>query len=270
MVEPVLNQVIQTTSRPHTRDSLGRDLATLGVGPGQLVMMHVSMRALGFVVGGAVTLLDAVLDRLGPTGTLMMPAHSGDLSEPADWSNPPVPPAWVDTVRAAMPAFDRARTPTWGVGIVAELFRTWPGVVRSDHPTVSLAAHGPLAAKILDDHLFDDPHGECSPLARAYDRNVKVLLLGVGWDRATLLHLAERRALPDADPISAGAPVLRAGKRVWQTYRDYDSDPHNFLVVGDALAAAKQLTLGPVGSAKAILAEGRTVVDTGLACLKAG
>jgi len=261
----VLTGIIATTDHPRTRASLSGDLAALGLAAGQLVMLHVSMRSLGFVVGGAMTLLDAMLDVLGPTGTLIMPAHSGDLSDPAGWSAPPVPAAWLDEVRATMPAFDPARTPTWGLGVVPELFRTWPGVRRSGHPTVSLAANGPLAAEIVGTHPLDDPHGEASPLARAYDRGVKLLLLGVGWNRATLLHLAERRAYPDAEPIAAWAPVLLEGRRVWQTYRDYESEPERFADIGDALAG--QVTLGKVGSARAILADGRTAVDMGVRVL---
>ena len=156
----MLADVIAATETPLTKHRLIGDLAALGVEPGQFVMLHVSMRSLGFVVGGAMTLLDAVIDRLGPTGTLMMPAHSTDLSDPASWTNPPVPAAWVDTVREAMPAYDPARTPTWGLGVVPELFRTWPGTRRSDHPAVSLAARGPLAAQLVGTHPLDDPHGD--------------------------------------------------------------------------------------------------------------
>ncbi|GGF13980.1 AAC(3) family N-acetyltransferase [Aliidongia dinghuensis] len=260
-----MQQIIAETDRPRTRASLAADLAALGVAPGQLVMLHVSLRALGFVVGGAMTLLDAVLDRLGPDGTLMMPAHSADLSDPGQWAAPPVPAGWVEEIRAAMPAYDPARTPTWGLGAVAELFRTWPGVMRSNHPAASVAARGPLAAEIVGRHPLDDPHGEASPLARAYDRDVKLLLLGVGWNRATLLHLAERRAWPDAAPVSAGAPITRDGRRVWQTYRDYDSDPERFAAVGEALAG--DVVRGKVGSAAAILVDGRTAVDTAVRVL---
>lgn len=263
----MLTQVIAGTDRPRTRDSLIDDLAALGVEPGQLLMLHVSMRSLGFVVVGAVTLLDALIDRLGPTGTLMMPAHSTDLSDPATWTNPPIPVAWVDTVRETMPAYDPARTPTWGIGTVPELFRTWPGTLRSDHPAVSLAARGPLAAQLVGTHPLDDPHGEMSPLARAYDLGVKILLLGVGWSSATLLHLAERRASPKAEPVLSGAPILRDGQRVWTQYRDYESDPDRFAAVGDALSAAGQVTAGTIGSARALLVDGRAAVDIGSALL---
>ena len=263
----MLADVIAATETPLTKHRLIGDLAALGVEPGQFVMLHVSMRSLGFVVGGAMTLLDAVIDRLGPTGTLMMPAHSTDLSDPASWTNPPVPAAWVDTVREAMPAYDPARTPTWGLGVVPELFRTWPGTRRSDHPAVSLAARGPLAAQLVGTHPLDDPHGELSPLARAYDLQVKVLLLGVGWTNATLLHLAERRARSAATPALAGAPILRDGRRVWIQYRDYESDPERFAALGDAFLAAGQIKRGRVGSAQAFLIDGQVAVDIGAAQL---
>jgi len=94
---------------------------------------------------------------------------------------------------------------------------------------------------------------------------VKLLLLGVGWNRAPLLHLAERRARPGAQPVLCGAPVLRDGQRVWQIYRDYDSEPERFAAVGDALVT--QSVIGPVGSARAILVDGRVAVDHGVKLL---
>ena len=137
---------VLAATAPATRASLAAELAALGVPRGGVLIAHLSLSALGWTAGGALALLDALGDALGPEGTLVLPAFSSDLSEPSRWQAPPVPEAWWETIRAELPAFDPARTPTRGLGRAPELFRTLPGVQRSTHPTSSFAARGPLAA----------------------------------------------------------------------------------------------------------------------------
>jgi aminoglycoside 3-N-acetyltransferase len=78
-------------------------------------MVHSSLSRLGYVVGGAHTLVLALLAAIGSEGTLVMPTHSGDLTDPAGWMHPPVPEAWWAALRDQMPAYDQALTPTRGV-----------------------------------------------------------------------------------------------------------------------------------------------------------
>ena len=68
-----------------TRDDILRDLRQLGVSDGDMLMVHASMKAIGFVVGGVRTLLDSIVEAVGPRGTLAMPAFSGSLTDPATW-----------------------------------------------------------------------------------------------------------------------------------------------------------------------------------------
>jgi len=98
--------VIETTASPATRQSLVADLRALGLSAGDVVIVHSSLSALGWVVGGAQTVVEALLKAVGPTGTIVMPTHSGGLSDPADWQNPAVPEAWVETVGASRRPFE--------------------------------------------------------------------------------------------------------------------------------------------------------------------
>ncbi|NMU93944.1 AAC(3) family N-acetyltransferase, partial [Achromobacter ruhlandii] len=184
------------TPFPATRDSLAAQLREGGLRPCATVLVHTSLRALGWIAGGPVALIQALLDCVGSDGLVAMPAHSSDLTDPAQWQAPPVPDAWLDTLREHMPAYDPAITPTRGMGAVAELFRTWPDARRSLHPTCSFAAVGAGADALTANHRLDDPLGETSPLAKLLRADAEILLLGVGFDVCTLLPLPEHPACP--------------------------------------------------------------------------
>ncbi len=251
---------IARTDRPRTVSTLSADLRALGLVDGAVVLVHSSLGSIGWVAGGPVAVIQALLDVVGPAGTVVMPTQSGDLSDPAGWSNPPVSEDWVGTIRAEMPSYDPLRTPTRGMGRVPELFRTWPGAIRSNHPLTSFAAIGPEADAIMRDHELENSLGEGSPLARLYDRDAHVLLLGAGYGSCTSFHLAEYRT-GGARPVELGAPVLRDGERVWATYADIELRAELFDELGHDFEQACRVRRGLVGSAESRLFSQRAAVD---------
>lgn len=251
------------TDGPATVESLAADLSALGVSPGMTLLVHSSLSSLGWVCGGAVSVILALEEVLGPEGTLVMPTQSGDISEPRDWRNPPVPESWWGTIRSTMPAFDLDMTPTRGVGVVPECFRKQRGTLRSGHPTASFAARGAKAAEVISDHQLEYSLGEQSPLARLYDLDARVLLLGAGHECLTSLHLAEYRAdYSGKRTILRGAPLMVDGERRWVEFEDIDWTDKDFAELGRAFSASSGRVLrGRVACADAQLMSHQALVD---------
>jgi aminoglycoside 3-N-acetyltransferase len=255
--------LIKRTAAPITVSSLVRDLRALGVEPGITMLAHSSLSSIGWVAGGAHAVVLALEEAVSTEGTLVMPSHSGHLTDPASWVNPPLPASWFETIREETPPFDAALTPTRGMGAIVECFRSQPGVLRSNQPRDSFCARGPHATEIVAGHTLAFGLGENSPLARLYDLDAKVLLLGVGHESNTSLHLAEYRAeWPTKKLIAQGAPVMVDGERRWERFQDVDLDSDDFEALGANFERDINSVLsGRVGLASSRLMAQREAVD---------
>jgi aminoglycoside 3-N-acetyltransferase len=255
--------VIEQTSEPLTAESLAAGFRACGVEPRQTVIVHTSLRSLGWVVGGAQAYIQALLHTVGSAGTVMMPTQSWRNLDPASGAHQGVPEAWWPLIREHWPAYDPATTPTNGVGVVAELFRTWPGALRSDHPTRSFAAFGPNAERLLASHALEEPFGDDSPVGQLYALDGSVLLVGVSHESNTSLHLAEERArYRSKRSVQESSAVLVNGVRQWITYSSPNLlDSHDFAELGAAYEAEHGIAPMRIGQATVRFLRQRPLVD---------
>lgn len=223
-------------------------------------MLHASYKAVGEVMGGPNVIIQALLDALTPTGTLMMYAGWADLPY---LENTPqeVRQVYYDE----HPAFDPklARAARWN-GILAEVLRTWPEVQRSENPENSMVAVGAQAAWITRDHPLNYGYGAGSPLAKLVEVNGKVLMLGAPLGKITLLHHAENIAkMRHKNLVRYSCPILRDGKKVWIEVEDYDTgDPHDAYTFEEIVQGYLSLNRGrhgTVGNAPSHLFEARDI-----------
>jgi aminoglycoside 3-N-acetyltransferase len=235
------------TDSPPTRSSLATDLTALDLRDGDTVIVHSSLRAVGWVPGGRVAVAQALLDVLGTAGTLVVPTQTMENSDPKHWSRPPVPEAWWPVIREHMPAFDPAVWPSRGIGALAEAIRTWPGAVRSNHPQASFAAVGARADELMATHELDSQLGEASPLAALERVGARVLLLGVGFGVCTAFHLAEYRV--PMPKVEFGCAMHTERGREWVTYTDVGVNSDDFERLGAAYEPTATLSRGRVGAA---------------------
>ncbi|WP_257299026.1 aminoglycoside N(3)-acetyltransferase [Haloarchaeobius sp. FL176] len=251
------------SDEPITVERLVSDLRELGLSAGDTVFVHSSLSALGWVCGGPAAVVDALQQTVSAEGTLVLPTFTGDYSDPGGWQDPPVPDEWEPTIRETMPAFRPGSTPCPRIGAIPNTFRSYPGVVRSDHPVVSFAAWGADAEAIVLPHPDDEPLGEGTPLARLYDHDASVLMLGTDYETATSCHLAEYRGEFPKEHETGGGPAIRDGERVWLEFDDVALDTADFPAVGEAFERERPdaVAVEQVGVAESRLVDQRALVD---------
>lgn len=233
----------------HTRATLAIGLATLGLRRNDIVLIHSSLSSLGWVCGGATAVVQALLDVLGPAGTLVAPAHTASNRDPSRWTDPAIPESWWPTIREHLPGFDAELTPSHAVGVIAEHIRTWPGAFRSTHPQTSFAAIGRYAEFVTQNHSLESQLGEESPLARLEKVNARVLLLGVGYNRCTAFHLSEYR-VPAPRLQTNWCAVQSPTGRHWISYEAVALDACDFSELGeDFERRTGAVTTGEIGAA---------------------
>jgi aminoglycoside 3-N-acetyltransferase len=240
------------------QDRFRKDLLALGVRPGGLLLVHSSLRSLmqngAPVPGGSETVIQGLLDTLGPGGTLIMPALTWERVTPEN------------------PVFDLSNMPS-NVGVIPESFRTCPGTLRSLHPTHSVCAAGPLAAELSEAHTVDStPCGPHSPFRAVAERGGQILFLGCGLEANTAMHAVEEIIVPPYlfDPPVEYRLILADGSERRKIYT-----PHNFRGWRQRYDRVAEILRPPgmirasVAGAVSILLDAATLWDASLAALRA-
>jgi aminoglycoside 3-N-acetyltransferase len=244
-----------------TKQTLVRDLTALGLKSGDVLMVYSSLRSIGFVEGGPDTVIDALMDVVGPGGTLAFPTFTiaGTMSE---------------TLADGTFVFDPATSPST-VGKITEVFRHRPGVFRSLHPTHSVAAWGRLAREVTATHLEDGTNfGASSPFGKLLQFDAKAVGLGVTFAPITWYHAYEDMNLdkfpgvylPRAftarirTPEGERAVSIRCHNPDFH-HRRIDKNPEIEAYWSEYFRSTGVAHVGPVGDSQSWWIRGRDVFD---------
>lgn len=244
------------------KEDLKKGFKSLGIKEGDNIIVHTSLSSLGFVCGGAQIVIEALLETVTDKGTIMMPTQSWKNLDPEAGVHWEEPKEWWQTIRENWPAYDKDITPTNTMGAVAEMFRSWPGTMRSSHPARSFAAKGANAEHLIKDHDLCDIFGEESPIGKLYALDGKVLLIGVGYDKNTSIHLADVRAeYPSKRYAKESSAMMVDGAREWVTYETLVVDGEDFEQIGEAFESAVSVKKETIGNAVVTCMSQREIVD---------
>lgn len=228
-------------------------------------MVHAAMSRVGRLLNGPDALIGALLDAVGPTGTIMSYTDWDAAYDELLDSAGRVPPEWRDHIPAYDPAASRAIRDN---GVLAEFIRTTPGARRSGNPAASVAAIGARAEWLTSDHALDYGYGEGSPLAKLVEAGGKVLMVGAPLDTMTLLHHAEHLAsIPGKRIRRYEVPFATPEGVIWRMVEEFDTsepiaeglaDDYFATIVQDFLATGRGAQ-GCIGLAPSVLVDAAPV-----------
>jgi aminoglycoside 3-N-acetyltransferase len=254
----------------YTRGELTAALRTLGLEPGDTVMVHASVRAVGDVAGGPDEIHLAIKDAITPDGALLMYASCPRHYDEVGRGN--LTPEEEAEVLEKLPPFDptTARAARDN-GILVEFLRTYPGS-RVNHHVARFVAWGRHADQLFATQPWDYALGHGSALERLLELDGKILLLGCDHDTVTFLHYAEHVSdLPGRTVTRYLVPVSERGRRVWRAMEEIDTNVAHPNWPERLIARIVDLHLrrtgnegGRVGDARSYLLSARALLDRAL------
>ncbi len=240
----------RTTERVHVRKAdIKAGLAIVGLKKGHMAFVHSSLSKLGYVEGGADTVIDALLETVGPEGTIVMPTFAWTLFHDKK-------AVVLDVTNTAVKS---------EVGIISETFRKRKGVIRSRHICHSVAAIGPHAKDVMGEGVRS--FGPGSTFDRLYQSNSWNLFLGVGFSVCTALHMVEehmRVPYREYRDFRGSTVILPDGSEIPSQSVEYlkkEGYHNDFEKMGEIFSNQGILRTCKVGEAKVINVKIRDIFD---------
>lgn len=251
-----------------TKDDLVNIFRKVGISNGMIVEVHSSMSQMGFIIGGAQTFNDALIETLGYNGTIIMPLQCSYNEEPSLLSNPPISFDLYKDYRKNYPAFDPLDSEATCMGKIVENLRRREKTIISYHPNCAFVAIGKYAKLLCNYQNLEFPFDDSSPLGRLYELKASCFLVGVDYSNMTSLHLAEYKS--EVRPISInGAAIKEASIRKWEKYLEYDIDSSDgFNEIGERLEKKGLVNTLELENAKLKLLRVDVAIDEGIAYYK--
>lgn len=241
--------------------TLKNDIEDLGISAGDGLFVHASMRAVGPIIGGARSVVSALLSSVGPDGLIGMPGFTTDAYFPPNLDRTELSLESIKQIEGDVLGFDLKTSPTSGMGVIAETFRNWPETMRSTHPVASTCLNGRDASEYTSEHSLAWATGLDTPLGKLRMRkSMKILLIGVGWNRCSALHAAE--SLAEAKRTKIRRFKSGKGNAPWIETPDVADDLNRlFPLVGAAFEKTNSVSVGYIGGAVCKLCNYRSLVE---------
>jgi aminoglycoside 3-N-acetyltransferase len=249
-----------------TRQLLRGHIEAIGLKPGDAVMAHAALRKVGPMLNGPDALIGAILDVLGPEGTLLCYVNwDAQYEDALDDTG-----RLQDALKPSIPPFDpKSSRASRDHGAFAEFVRTTPGALRSGNPGASVAAIGGSATWFTAGHPLDYGYGEGSPFAKLVETRAKVLMAGAPLDAMSILHHAEHLAqIPGKHVCCMETPFRVEGGTEWRMIQEFDtSDPvvdglneDYFSGIVEEFLSQGRGSKGTIGSAPSVLVPAAAIV----------
>ncbi|WP_338875905.1 aminoglycoside 3-N-acetyltransferase [Spirosoma sp. SC4-14] len=250
-----------------TRRLLGEHLRRLGLRAGDAVMVHAGLRAVGPMLNGPDTLIDAIRDVIGNQGTLLCYVNWEQQYEDALNELGQIPAVLKPDIAPFNTFSSRASRDH---GVFAEFVRTTPGALRSQNPGASVAAIGRLAKWFTTDHPFDYGYGPGSPFEKLVLTDGKILMIGAPLDTMSILHHAEHLAqIPGKRIRHMEVPLQLDGEVCWRMIEEFDTadpvvdglDADYFKTIVEDFLNTESGLIGRVGGASAVIVSAKAIVQ---------